>query len=147
MVHRTGELWKGRKVMYFVATNHIEYFDRAVTRSERFDAIIFMSPPSFQAKTRKLFRILQDTYNLNPSLTSDVTEESIEAAKPTQRCKAAESASTQAKKNAIRTEGLPKDCTLAKFALLRWDEMDELALQVEAVLGKKKSITKHALDK
>ncbi len=49
MLPRLAELWKARKIMYFVATNHIEYFDRAVTRSERFDAIIFVSPPSFEA--------------------------------------------------------------------------------------------------
>ena len=43
MLPRLGELWKARKVIYFVATNHIEYFDRAVTRSERF-MLLFSQP-------------------------------------------------------------------------------------------------------
>ena len=74
--------------MYFVATNHIEYFDRAVTRSERFDAVIFMSPSSFGAKTTKLLRILKDTYHIEATLAADITKEAIERAMPTERCKA-----------------------------------------------------------
>jgi len=70
MLPRLAELWKGRKVMYFVATNHIEYFDRAVTRSERFDAIIFMSPPSFEAKIERLLQVLKETYHIELSLAS-----------------------------------------------------------------------------
>ena len=47
MLRRLAE-WKRRKVMYFVATNHIEYFDSAIVRAERFDAIVHVPPPSFQ---------------------------------------------------------------------------------------------------
>ena len=54
MLPKLAELWKQRKVAYFIATNHIEYFDRAVTRAQRFDALIFVTPPSFEKKITKL---------------------------------------------------------------------------------------------
>jgi hypothetical protein len=146
MLPRLAELWRGRKVMFFVATNHIEYFDRAVTRSERFDAIIFMSPPAFDAKVKKLFRVLKDTYDLEASLSSEVSKESIEAAMPMECCKAAEKAPDRAKRDLIRAQALPSKCTLSKFALLRWDELDELALHVWAVMGKKKVLTRRVLE-
>ena len=59
MLPKLAQLWKQRKIIYFVATNHIGYFDRAVTRSERFDALILVSPPSFDAKVKRLRDLLR----------------------------------------------------------------------------------------
>jgi hypothetical protein len=145
MLPRLAELWKGRKVMYFVATNHIEYFDRAVTRSERFDAIIFMSPPSFEAKKKQLVEILKRTHGVQITLAPGITKEIIEAAMPRERCKRTERIADKEKRNAIRAGVPPSSSVLAKFALLRWDELDELALHAHAVLGEKKVLTRAAL--
>lgn len=136
---------KGRKVMYFVATNHIEYFDRAVTRSERFDAIMFMSPPSFAAKTKKLLDILKDTYRVEPTLAHDVTQEAVEKAMPTLRCEQLEKEIDRHIKERIGAERIREECLLAKFALLRWDELHDLALHLEASMGGEKIVSKMAL--
>jgi SpoVK/Ycf46/Vps4 family AAA+-type ATPase len=132
--------------MYFVATNHIEYFDRAVTRSERYDAIIFMSPPSFAAKTKELLRILKDMYGVEPTLASDITKENVDKAMPTDRCQALKEVPEKTDKDKIGAETLPQDRSLAKFALLRWDELHDLALQIETRLGQAKVISKQALE-
>ena len=145
MLPRLAELWKGRKVMYFVATNHIEYFDRAVTRSERFDAIMFMSPPSFAAKTKKLLDILKDTYRVEPTLALDVTKEAIEKAMPTLRCEQLEKEIDRDIRERIGAERIREECILAKFALLRWDELHDLALHLDASLGGEKIVSKRAL--
>ena len=88
MLPKLAELWEARKIMYFVATNHIEYFDRAVTRSQRFDAIIFMSPPSFAAKKRELLTTLRSKYNVQRKITFEVTKRQIDSAKPSDACEA-----------------------------------------------------------
>lgn len=136
MLPRLAELWKARKVMYFVATNHIEYFDRAVTRSERFDAIIFISPPSFEAKQRKILDILQTEHHIEAGFASDITEDSINEAMQSISCKSIE-----------KTKGkpLPPKHTLAKFAMLRFDELNELALHLRDGLATQKTITKNIL--
>jgi len=146
MLPRLAELWKGRKVMYFVATNHIGYFDRAVTRSERFDAIICISPPSFAAKEKELLRILKDTYLAEPTLAPDVTKDAVEKAMPRKRCKNLEQETDKGKRDRIGAERLPKDCVLAKFALIRWDELHDLALHLEASMEGEKVVSKQALE-
>jgi SpoVK/Ycf46/Vps4 family AAA+-type ATPase len=139
--------------MYFVATNHIEYFDRAVTRSERFDAIIFMSPPAFSVKVDRLTRILKDTYHSELTLSSDLTQSAIDGAMPNKQCNdAAEKARTRSDNDGLKKElqslGLPPESALAKFALLRWDEIDELAFQIANLENKDKiTLTKDNLAK
>jgi SpoVK/Ycf46/Vps4 family AAA+-type ATPase len=64
MLPKLAELWEARKILYFVATNHINYFDSAIIRSHRFDALILVSPPSFDAKIRELQRLLSSKYAL-----------------------------------------------------------------------------------
>jgi len=153
MLPRLAELWKGRKVMYFVATNHIEYFDRAVTRSERFDAIIFMSPPAFSVKVDRLTRILKDTYHSELVLSSELTQSVIDAAMPEKECnEAAEKSRRNSDSNALKKElqslRLPPESALAKFVLLRWDELDELAFQIARLESKDKiTLTKDNLAK
>src|SRR5205807_9799259 len=59
MLPKLAELWDARKILYFVATNHINYFDSAIIRSHRFDALILVSPPSFDAKINRLQELLK----------------------------------------------------------------------------------------
>ena len=50
MLPMLAELYEQRKIIYFVATNHIGYFDEAIKRSRRFDARIFVPAPSYAKK-------------------------------------------------------------------------------------------------
>jgi ATPase family protein associated with various cellular activities (AAA) len=134
MLPRLAELWKGRKIMYFVATNHIEYFDSAVTRSERFDAIVFVSPPSLDVKRNEILRLLKDVYGLSVTFASHITKHNVEAAMPMTRCEAAEKARKREDRERIRAGVLPNSSALAKLALLRWDELNELALHLASEL-------------
>jgi len=59
MLPKLAELWDNRKIMCFVAYNHIGLFDRAIARSQRFDAVIFVSPPAFEIKINKLRQLLK----------------------------------------------------------------------------------------
>jgi hypothetical protein len=116
MLPRLAELWKSRRVLYFVATNHIEYFDRAITRAERFDAVWFMSPPSFEEKVKRIEEILEGTHQI--SMSWKVQKSDIDRAFP----------EPAAGNN--QPQRLEKANMLAKFALLRWDELDELAFDL-----------------
>ncbi len=147
MLPRLAELWQARKVMYFVATNHIEYFDRAVTRSERFDAIVFIGPPSFEAKKAELSDILRDRYDKkNVQFEDGLTKDEVDKAMPSEECAAAEGETEKEKRRALKAKSLPDKNALAKFALLRWDELNELALRVAPILGGT-TLTKEALEK
>ena len=127
MLPKLAELWNGRKVMYFVATNHIEYFDRAITRSERFDAIIFVTPPSFEVKSKRLSDLMAEHYGLAITLTASPAE--VENAMPDVR--AIEALSPKETRERKLSE--PWDKPLAKFALLRYDELPELAYRLKEV--------------
>jgi len=50
MLPKLAELWKQRRIIYFLATNHIAFFDAAIVRSQRFDVCIFVPPASFDKK-------------------------------------------------------------------------------------------------
>ncbi len=50
MLPKLAKLWEQRRVLYFVNTNWIEKTDNAIKRSQRFDAAIFVPPPSLSAK-------------------------------------------------------------------------------------------------
>jgi len=117
MLPKLAELWKSRKIMYFVASNHISYFDRAITRSERFDAVIFVSPPSFEAKRDELIELLDQRHG--KTVHFDVPKSAIDEAMPKFRL------SDDPKK--LAKKQLPPSKVLAKFVLLRWDELAELA--------------------
>jgi hypothetical protein len=126
MLPKLAELWEARRILYFVATNHINYFDSAIIRSHRFDALILVSPPAFTSKVAKLESLLSQSYNV--AAIFKVTEQQI-----------------QAKLDDLVTKGYPLDATwrdqqlspdfaLAKFALLRWDELNELAYHLALLL-------------
>jgi hypothetical protein len=117
MLPKIAELWKSRKLMYFVATNHINYFDRAITRSGRFDALIFVSAPSFSIKVKELRRILKSDFGKSVDFT--FSQKTIDDAMPRFR------AGDQRKDLAAKP--IASKNVLAIFALLRWDELPELA--------------------
>lgn len=137
MLPKLAELWEARNILYFVATNHINYFDSAIIRSHRFDALILVSPPSFEAKVEEIVRLLSEVYQLKVQL--DVSEEQIQEAlnkvissvpkseglEPSRAGEAQVDAPER-----YREQKLDPKLALAKFALLRWDELDELALRL-----------------
>ena len=127
MLPRLAELWKARKVMYFVATNHIEYFDRAVTRSQRFDAILYIGPPSFATKIKTLTSLLKDNHGIDASFGTDITKEAIEGALPAGAFKEIDETPDKERQEWLKAKPLTGDAVLAKFALLRFDELAELA--------------------
>jgi hypothetical protein len=147
MLPRLGELWKARKVIYFVATNHIEYFDRAVTRSERFDAIIFLSPPSFESKRNRIVELLKVKYQKTVEFGDDVSQEAIRAAFPEAGCVKAEKISNEGARKKAKAAPPPPSNVMSKFALIRFDELDGLALQLSDLLGDSKTITADILSK
>lgn len=83
MLPRLARLWKLGRVMFFVNTNSISDVDPAVRRSQRFDAAIFVLPPSIDRKLSKLPEGLRqhidrdlinkilDKYDAHPSEVSD----------------------------------------------------------------------------
>lgn len=101
MLPKLAKLWAQRRVLFFVATNDIEAADPAIKRSQRFDAAIFVPPPSFEKKRDKLEELLKKPPP--PDLTSDGVE------------------------SALAEEADPKDAVLGVFALLRWDLIPDLA--------------------
>jgi hypothetical protein len=145
MLPKLAELWEARKIMYFVATNHIEYFDRAVTRSQRFDAIIFMSPPSFAAKKNRLIEILQETYHVQRKITFSVQKSDIDGAKPTTACSPISTEPDKGVREILESREIPEENALFKFALLRYDELGELARHLRSLLGKGSVVTKEML--
>jgi SpoVK/Ycf46/Vps4 family AAA+-type ATPase len=105
MLPKLAKLWKQRRLLYFVATNDIDAADPAIQRSQRFDAAIFVPPPSFAVKRGLLMRELQlsklpdglTEANVNDALAHDYGEH-----------------------------------PLGVFALLRYDQIFELADRLHA---------------
>jgi hypothetical protein len=54
MLPKIAKLWKQRRLIFFVATNHVSKADPAITRSSRFDASIFVTPPGIDVKRKLL---------------------------------------------------------------------------------------------
>lgn len=135
MLPRLAELWQARKVMYFVATNHIEYFDRAVTRSGRFDAIVFIGPPSFETKMAAITEILQKRYGLTVQVDASLTKDVIDQAMPMNECSAIEKETNKENRKALKEAPLPKANALAKLALFRWDELSKLAVHLAPIVS------------
>ncbi|MGA2328163.1 MAG: ATP-binding protein [Bryobacteraceae bacterium] len=111
MLPKVAELWEQRKIVYFVATNHIRYFDAAITRSQRFDALVFVGTPSCEAKLRHLKGCM------NREITFGGMERLVQEQLTRAGCIGAE----------MKDKPLPDDMMLAKFALLRYDQLEELA--------------------
>jgi SpoVK/Ycf46/Vps4 family AAA+-type ATPase len=54
MLPKLARLWEQRRVLFFVNTNWITKADPAIRRSQRFDAVLFVGPPSLGVKLRAL---------------------------------------------------------------------------------------------
>ncbi len=118
MLPRLAELWRQRRIVYFVATNHVDFFDPAVVRAQRFDAQIFVPSPSFDAKFGRLLVVLKEVL---PNLEIDVTASREDIEKDLKGIEA---------RSDLQGEGesdLGEEHLLAKFVLLRWDHLEELA--------------------
>ncbi len=50
MLPKIANLRSGRRVLFFVATNHLEIFDAAIARPGRFDLIVPVMPPTAESK-------------------------------------------------------------------------------------------------
>jgi predicted ATPase len=98
MLPKLAKLWDQRRVLYFVATNDIDAADPAIRRSQRFDAAMFVTPPSFAVKAT----LLEKEFQLPVQLTEEAVNESL------------------GKKMGNRN-------TLGVFALLRHDQIAVLA--------------------
>lgn len=123
MLPKLAQLWEQRKVLYFVNTNHIPYFDAAITRAERFDAVLFVPPPSYSEKKKELEARLKVAFGGRPAPALGVGKEGFE--------KALKGIKAQGKRDSKLAAGN----LLAKFILLRWDQMDELASLIAARLS------------
>jgi hypothetical protein len=138
MLPKLAELWKQRKIIYFVATNHINYFDSAIIRSHRFDALLLVSPPSLDAKQERLRKLLPGSYD-RFTFDSDVeikVQEEFE--KVVFKAKKHAPARVESEEHdRWREQQLDKNLALAKFVLLRYDELDELAYQLKLILPEK----------
>jgi hypothetical protein len=87
-----------------------------------------MSPPSFVAKRSELRNILRDTYDQRQKITFSLRKRDVEAAKPTALCQPISLESNKGKRDILKSKSIDKDHVLFKFALLRYDELGELAL-------------------
>jgi len=124
MLPKLAELWTARKVIYFIATNHIEFFDPAITRAQRFDAVIRVPPPSFAKKLSRLQEILGKRNVTISAIT--VNQKHIDNA--IDELGRDSSPPFDTSKGDTR---LPDAYALAKFLLLRWDQLDELAAIID----------------
>lgn len=134
MLPKLAELWKNRKVLYFVATNHIEFFDKAITRAERFDAVWFVSPPSFDSKLKHLAELLEP--RLPRAIKFSISEEEVQNAFKVAVDRARKVIKGKERQTTEEMDSLQlsEDEMLAKFMLLRWDELDELSVRLCAIL-------------
>lgn len=137
MLPKLAELWEARKIIYFVATNHINYFDSAIIRSHRFDALILVSPPSFAAKVDELKDLLSRLYGLSP-VSFGVKEDEVQNEFHALCASAPESRVSWWRRVPGLVEwkegAVAREFALAKFALLRWDELQELAYRLAPML-------------
>jgi hypothetical protein len=124
MLPKLAELWERRSVIYFVATNHIDYFDSAIVRAQRFDAIVHVPPPSFVRKVERLRALLEEQGVFIPF---NVPQSSIEAALT--NFDVADTGDDESEKSKGKAR-LNKKQSLAKFLLIRWDQLDELAANI-----------------
>jgi hypothetical protein len=60
-------------------------------------------------------------------------------------CKSIEKAKTKDDKDKVKSKAIPEKHVLAKLAMLRWDELNELALHLKTALADANVITKDVL--
>ena len=111
MLPKIARLWEQRKILFFVATNHVSKADTAIRRSSRFDAAILVAPPSLAAKRAELEEQLEGLPA--PAIPGDKV---LEALRPVQEQKNISAA----------------DLPLGVLALLRYDQISELSDRIRA---------------
>jgi ATPase family associated with various cellular activities (AAA) len=150
MLPKLAELWAARKILYFVATNHINYFDSAIIRSHRFDALMFVSPPSFQAKVKHITELLSDVHGI-PRVSFQIEAKQIqrklERVQPNLSILRGGTPARNETEEVLvarwREQKLDEDdLGLAKFVLLRYDELDELACRLASLLKAQSPVLK-----
>jgi hypothetical protein len=104
MLPRLARLWDARKLIFFVNTNSVHQVDPAIRRSQRFDAAIFVMPPSFNVKVNLL----------DESIRAIPNEQAINAVLDTY--------GTDADAGAFK----PEDTQMAWLAFLRYDQFTRL---------------------
>ena len=130
MLPKLAQLWKQQRVIYLLATNHVRYFDAAIIRSERFDVLILVPPPSFDKKTKELGKRVAalSGASVTISLKRDEIDEALGRLE-------------QFSMGRRRPDAyLPDEMRLAKFILLRWDQIEELAFHVARLSNGTQSI-------
>ena len=113
MLPKLAKLWDQRRVLFFVATNDLDAADPAIKRSQRFDARIFVTPPAFHVKRQLVSKALSYHGKKFPAMLNE---------------------------QAVTKSLLGKfdDDVYGVFALLRYDQMPELAsLMLTAASGAK----------
>lgn len=129
MLPKLAELWALRKILFFVATNHVAFFDAAVIRSQRFDSLLFVPPPSFDSKKQQLVSLIKRYHPEIARVRFDIRENAIQevVSRLDDWIHDRIHEPNSEKNSALRSCALPPEYTLAKFLLLRWDQLDELA--------------------
>lgn len=153
MLPKLAELWEARKILYFVATNHIEYFDKAIIRSQRFDAVLFISPPSFESKVREVIRILRRDHGISSDIALNINKADIDTAFENFRsfetfrnlARSIKSAWSNIVGETDDPPEIPRQAMLAKFVLLRFDELGELALNLKEDIANDPTLTAEKL--
>jgi hypothetical protein len=130
MLPKLAQLWKQQRVIYFLATNHVRYFDAAIIRSERFDVLILVPPPSFSKKIVELGKRLT-------ALTGASVKVTVECDQIDDSLRRLEQFSIGRRRPDAH---LPNEMRLAKFILLRWDQIEELAFRIASLSKGTKSI-------
>jgi ATPase family associated with various cellular activities (AAA) len=129
MLPKLAELWKSQKILYFVATNHVGLFDAAIIRSQRFDAIVFVPPPSFERKKARLAEIIRDVSG-RETRVEVLAQDCEKAVELLAAPHSGEEPPSQSPPAAEGSKDLPGELLLAKYILLRWDQLDELAYRL-----------------
>ena len=148
MLPKVAELWKQRRVIYLVATNYVEEFDAAITRAQRFDALISMPPPAYRRKLGELCKILRGGANVTFRFADDVknaVDDAVHSVK--ERVLGVQAVREQSVERALKDAELAGENILAKFLLVRWDQLPELAMHLRDQMGSSKIVEiKHLRD-
>lgn len=102
MLPRLTKLWKQRRILFFVNTNSIREVDPAILRSQRFDAAIFVLPPSFNKKQQLL---------IDAHVSVDWTQDEIDSV-------------------VKKPEDHPDRDGLGWMPLIRWDQRERLVREL-----------------
>lgn len=134
MLPKLAELWKQRKLIFFVATNHIEYFDAAITRAQRFDMLLFVPPTAFDPKWDELVKCVTALDSKVAELLTDEVKKAFE-----KRVRdAVRSAGELREASSTGGHRLISPLSYGVFLLLRWDQLSEVAERLirEATLSR-----------